>query len=178
MFHLIHPALVHFSVAFLIFGAACEAWALMTDRAAAARFGERMIILGVLSLALSIASGYVAANTVTLTGEGQRLLDLHERNAWFVVGAFVAALFWKGWVRGTLPKTQRPLYALLLLAAVALTAYSAYLGGKLVYIEGVGVRLGALPLLPAAVAVRQRTPRMARRACPAICGFSRSRRTE
>ena len=111
------------------------------DREAAARFGQRLVILGVLSLALTIASGYVASNVVALTAEGQRLLDLHERNAWFVVGAFVSALFWKGWVRGELPRGQRLLYALLLLAAVGLTVYSAFLGGQLVYVEGVGVRL-------------------------------------
>lgn len=139
MFHLIHPALVHFSVAFLIFGALSEAWGLLTDRPAAARFGGRLVILGVLSLALTIASGYVAANTVLLSPEGQRLLDAHENNAWLVAGVYVAALFWKAWLQGDLPRNQRAFYALFLIAAAGLTAYSALLGGEMVYLHGVGV---------------------------------------
>jgi uncharacterized membrane protein len=143
MFHLVHPALVHFSIAFLIFGGLAEAWGLLTGRDGAARFGGRLVVIGVLSLALTIASGYVAANTIPLTAEGQRLLDLHERNAWFVVGAFVVALFWKAWGQGELPHLQRPLYVVLLLLAVGLTLYSAFLGGQMVYLEGAGVKLGA-----------------------------------
>jgi len=140
MLHLFHPALVHFSVAFLIFGALCEAWGLLALRPAAASFGGKLVVVGVLSLTLTVLSGYVAANSVSLTPEAQRLLDAHELNAWLVAGVYMAALFWKGWVRGELPREQRVLYALLLIAAAGLTAYSALLGGEMVYLHGAGVR--------------------------------------
>ena len=97
------------------------------------------MLLGVVSLAATLFSGYVAANIVELTPEGQRLLAAHERNAWFVCGAFVALVFWKGWVQGELPEGHRWPYALLLVAAAALTAYSALLGGEMVYLHGIGV---------------------------------------
>ena len=74
MYHLIHPTFIHFSLAFLIFGGLCEAWGLLTGREASARFGGQLVVLGVVSLAFTILSGYVAANTIPLTVEGQRLL--------------------------------------------------------------------------------------------------------
>ena len=140
MMHLFHPALVHFSVAFLITGAVAEAWGLLRRKARVARFGAALLVLGTVSLIPTVLSGYVAANTVDPSPDGRALLDAHERNAWFVLALFTILLFWKGWFRGQLPEGQRVLYAGLLIGAALLTTYSALLGGEMVYLLGVGVR--------------------------------------
>ena len=140
MLHLIHPALVHFSVSLLILGGAVEAWALLTRRDAPARFGGILVVCGTVSLLPTIVAGYLAANTIELPSAAGPVLEAHERNGLFLIGLFVGAQFWKGWFRGELPRGQRPFYALLLIAGVALAAYSALLGGELVYYLGVGVR--------------------------------------
>lgn len=142
MLHLIHPALVHFSVAFLVFGGLCEAVGLLTDRDRPARFGSILVLIGTLSLLPTIVSGYLAANTLDLGEEGMRVLDAHERNAFVLFGVFLLAHLWKGWVGGRLDRTQGRLYAVLLLAGVLLTAYGALLGGEMVYRLGVGVGAG------------------------------------
>jgi uncharacterized membrane protein len=140
MFHLFHPALVHFAVAFLIGGGLCEAWGLLGRRPAVERFGGTLVLIGTISLVPVLFSGYLAANSVDLTAQGAEVLGVHETTAWLISAVFVAALFWKGWCRGEIPATQRRFYALLLLAAVLLTGYGALLGGELVYVHAVGVR--------------------------------------
>lgn len=138
--YLFHPALVHFSVAFLISGAACELAGLMLRRPAFARVGGRLVLAGTASLVPTIVSGYLAANTVELSPEAARILESHETNGLILAGLYVACLFWKAAFRGTVPQGQRVLYAVVLAAGVLLTAYSAWLGGRMVYGEGTGVR--------------------------------------
>ena len=139
MLHLLHPAFVHFSVAFLIFGGLCESLGLLLGRAAAVRLGQVGVVVGTISLLPTLYTGYLAANVVGLSPAARRTLDLHELNGWLVLGLYVALLFWKAWNRGELPQRQRALYAAALLVGVALAAVSAFLGGELVYIHGVGV---------------------------------------
>jgi len=139
MLHLFHPAMVHFAVAFLIVGGVGEAWGMLAGRERLARFAGVLVVIGTTSLIPTIVTGYLAANTVELGDAARPVLDAHERNGIFLLGVFVAALFWKGWNRGEIPRTQRPWYAILLLVGVLLAVYSALLGGDLVYNKGVGV---------------------------------------
>jgi uncharacterized membrane protein len=139
MLHLIHPGLVHFSVSLLILGGSVEAWALLAQRDGAGRFGGLLVTLGTISLLPAIVSGYLAANTVQTSTEAGRVLEAHETNGLLLIGLFVVAQFWKGWFRGDVPPGQRPFYAGLLIIGVLLAAYSAYLGGELVYGHGVGL---------------------------------------
>jgi uncharacterized membrane protein len=139
MLHLFHPAMVHFAVAFLIVGGVGEAWGMLAGRERLARFAGVLVVIGTTSLIPTIVTGYLAANTVELGDAARPVLDAHERNGIFLLGVFVAALFWKGWNRGEIPRAQRPWYAILLLVGVLLAVYSALLGGDLVYNKGVGV---------------------------------------
>jgi len=139
LLHLIHPALVHFSVAFLVVGGLSEAWGLLRDHPRSERFGATLLLIGTLSLLPTIVSGYLAANSVSVGAPAKAVLDGHESNGLLVLGLFVGAHFWKGWSGGKLGPLQRKLYAVLLLIGVLLAAYSALLGGELVYGAGVGV---------------------------------------
>jgi len=137
--HLVHPVLVHFAIAFLVAGAAVEVWGLLAGREAPVRFGGTLVLLGTLALLPTIVAGYLAANGLDLTAEQVLRVESHERSGLLLLAPFVAALFWKGWFRGTVPRRYGPFYAALLFAGLALAAYTAYLGGELVYGMGVGV---------------------------------------
>jgi len=56
-----------------------------------------------------------------------------------LLAVFLIATFWKGWDRGRVRESNRPLYAVWILCGVALAAVVAWLGGELVYGHGVGV---------------------------------------
>lgn len=139
MLHLIHPAFVHVSVAFLLVGGACEAAGLLARRAGLVRFGSTLVVAGTVSLVPTVVSGFLAQNSVEVPAPAAAVLQRHERLGLTILGVFLVALLWRAWGRGTLPDAQRPLYAGWLLLGVALVAWEAFLGGEMVYRFGVGV---------------------------------------
>ena len=141
MLHLIHPILVHFSVALLVVGASSEAWGLLRRSERPHSFGAALVLAGTISLVPTIAAGFLAVNSVSLTSWSEPVAGRHEQTGLLVLAAFLASQFWKGWVGGRIPESQRVAYAALLIAGVALVVYGAFLGGELVYVHGVGVAL-------------------------------------
>lgn len=139
MWHLIHPACVHFSLASIVAGGALECWGIIRAGESAERRGSWLLLFGLITLVPTIASGYLARNTVEMPLGAVATFGDHERNGWILLAALFATQFWKGWCGGRLPDSVRPLYAMLIVGVVLLAAYSGWLGGRLVYGFGVGV---------------------------------------
>lgn len=139
--HLLHPALVHFAIAFLVAGGLAESVGILARRERAERFGSVLVVLGTLALVLSVASGFLALNVVTLPPGSEDAMGAHERMGLVLLGTFLTLALWKGWHQGRIPEPQRPLYAVTLLGGVGMVLGAAWLGGVVVYGHGVGVRL-------------------------------------
>jgi uncharacterized membrane protein len=137
--HLIHPVVVHVTVAFLIVGGLIEAYGIAKRRHGAERFGGLLVVLGTASLVPAIAAGFLAENSLTLTPTGAEAVGDHERLGLMVFGVFVPLLLMKAWGRGRPPEGWRGFYAAGLLVGVGITAAAAYHGGFMVYELGVGV---------------------------------------
>jgi uncharacterized membrane protein len=139
MLHLFHPALVHFSVAFLIVGGCAEIFGALAGRDATRRWGATLVLVGLVSLVPTIASWHLAANTLAIPQASHSLLEAHERTGWILLGLLLAAQFWKAWCGGRVPDRLRWIYLTVLAAAVLLVAYGAWLGGRMVFDRGIGV---------------------------------------
>ena len=139
MLHLIHPVLVHATVAFLVVGGLVEAYGIGRRREATERFGGTLVLLGTVSLVPAILAGFLAENSLTLSAAGEEAVDDHERLGLLVLGVFVPLLMMKAWGRGRPPERWRALYAAGLLVGVAIAVGAAYVGGVMVYELGVGV---------------------------------------
>lgn len=137
--HLVHPACVHFTIAFLVAGGIAEAWGAVSGRAGMERFGGMLVLLGSACLLVTIVTGFVAANTVDLPARAAGAMELHERMGLALGALFLVALAWKGWARGQIPERQKTAYAMLLAVGVTLVLGTAWMGGRLVYGEGIGV---------------------------------------
>ena len=137
--HLIHPVLVHFSVAFLVVGGAVEAIGILRRLPVWQRMGSTASLLGVGFLVATVASGFLAANSVPLPADAYADLEDHERAGLILMGGWLLLVLWKAWHRGTLPETQAKPFAAIVMIAVVFTLWVAYLGGHLVYHLGVGV---------------------------------------
>ena len=142
-YHLLHPALVHFAVAFLAAGAGAEGWGILARREAVERFGSVLVPVGTLLLLPTVATGWLAANTVDLPPGASADLARHETFGLATAVWFLGLLFWRGWEGGTIGGSRRVAYALLVLAGAVLVTATAFLGGELVYGHAVGV--GGLP---------------------------------
>lgn len=139
MLHLVHPVLVHFTVAFLVTGGLCEAFGIFRGNERVERFGGALVVIGALVLVPTVATGFLAQNTITPPPGSTPALEQHERFAIIALGVFLVTMLWKGWDRGRVRESNRAMYAVLLLVAVAVLLWVAYLGGRLVYEFGVGV---------------------------------------
>lgn len=139
MLHLIHPVIVHLTVAFLIVGGLVEAFGIVGRREGAEKFGGILVVIGIASLVPAIAAGYLAANVVTLSPAVAEALREHERLGLLAFGVFVPLLLMKAWGRGRPPEGWRGFYAVVLLVGVGLVVATAYHGGFMVYELGVGV---------------------------------------
>jgi uncharacterized membrane protein len=137
--HLVHPVLVHFTIAFLVVGGLVEAYGIAAKRERAERFGGALTVLGTIALVPTIVAGFLAENTLPLNGAAASTVDDHERLGLIVLGIFVPLLVVKAWGRGRPPERWRGLYAAGLIAGVAAAAATAYVGGLMVYRLGVGV---------------------------------------
>lgn len=139
MLHLIHPVLVHATLAFLIVGGLVEAYGIVRRREGAERFGGISVVIGTVSLVPTIVAGFLAENSLTLRPAGREAVDDHERLGLLVLGVFVPLLLMKAWGRGRPPERWRGLYAAGLLVGIGLAAAAGYIGGLMVYELGVGV---------------------------------------
>jgi uncharacterized membrane protein len=136
--HLLHPALVHFSVAFLIAGGTCEAWGIFGRRAGLERFGATLIVAGTLSLLPTIVAGLLAKNSIVVAPDAAGDLELHERLGFTLAAVLLLSQFWKAWRGGRLHGSERAGYVALVLLGLGLVVAVAWVGAEMVYEHGVG----------------------------------------
>lgn len=139
MLHLLHPAAVHFTIALLVLGGVGESLGILTRRDGLERYSGKMTLLGTVSLLPTVVTGLLAQNVLDPPETVRTLLGVHERVGLLVLGTFLALALWKAWDRGRVPEGQRTAFAVALLAAVALALYGAFLGGEMVFGNGLGV---------------------------------------
>lgn len=131
----VHPATVHFPIAFLVGAVALDLYAWWRGRADLARIATGLMAAGVLAGVVAAASGAVAFFTVPAhTAEAHRLMYWHLGIMAGAVTAFTAAALAR---RRNAPPPVRARAAGLFGVSVLLAG--AYLGGRLVYRGGAGV---------------------------------------
>jgi uncharacterized membrane protein len=130
----IHPALVHLPLTLLPLAVAADLAGQISDNSKLCDFGQKAIGLASLSALDAAASGLVAGEEVNAEGASRDMLMAH-RNLNFV--ATVVTMSMAVWRSGQ--RRPNALYLGAGLAGVGVVAYTAYLGGKLVYDKGIGV---------------------------------------
>ena len=131
----IHPALVHFPIAFLIGGVALDLFGLGSETATTT--ATYLLIAGLATGAIAAVAGVVAYYTVP----GNHTAEAHQRVYWHIwtIVAAVVLLTVVCFVRWQHPSVVSPLIRGLGLVAVVIMAVGAYIGGGLVYQGGLGI---------------------------------------
>jgi uncharacterized membrane protein len=145
----LHPMLVHFPIALTLAGTGLLAWGLVKNRPEMTRAALVVFLLdGALALPTYL-TGQVARAVMEDAGSFARalpLLDRHENLGLTSAAALTALALLSGialWKRRE-TEARRPWGLLAFaLACCALVALTAFQGGRLVFKEGVGVRVAA-----------------------------------
>lgn len=129
-----HPAMVHLPIALLPLAVGADAVGRMTDNEALQSFGQKAIGVAAVGAVGSAVTGLIAGEEVNVEGASQDMLITH-RNLNFIATVVATSMaLWR-------VNHRKPSAAYLGVGAVGVgvLAYTAYLGGKLVYDVGVGV---------------------------------------
>jgi uncharacterized membrane protein len=130
-----HPAVVHFPIAFLPLSLGADALGRLTGDYAFLEMGRRTMPLAAASAVNAAVFGLIAQEAVHAEGQAHDLLVTHRTlNAGLV--ALTAALAAKR-LRSNRPSLG---YLAVGLAAIGMMGYSAYLGGRMAYAHGIGVK--------------------------------------
>jgi uncharacterized membrane protein len=131
----IHPALVHYPIAFLPTALAADALGRATGSRTLSQVGRWGMALAAGSAAVSAVAGLLAQEASRFDEETRDLLVTHRTLNLAVVG--LAA-----WMAVHRARAERPGAGYLAAGAagVGVMAYSAYLGGHMVYEHGVGIK--------------------------------------
>lgn len=130
----VHPSLVHFPLALLPLSVGADLLGRLTGSDALLEIGRRTMPLAAGSAVVAGAAGLMAQTEVEADGEALEMLKTHRTlNLGLVTVASAMAAYRSGRERPSVG------YLAMGLAGLATMAYSAYLGGAMVYHEGVGV---------------------------------------
>ena len=131
----IHPAVVHFPIAFLLGGVVLDLFGRHSEAAVAA--ATYLFLAGLATAAVAAATGVVSYYTVP----GNHTEQAHRRIYWHI-GAMVTAVVMFAvvcFVHWQHPSVVSPAIRGLGLAAAAILIFGGYVGGKLVYQGGLGI---------------------------------------
>ena len=129
-----HPALVHLPIALLPLAVGADMAGSVTGSDSVLSFGQKAICIAAAGAVASAVTGLIAGEEVNVKGASQDMLITH-RNLNFIATVVATGMaIWR-------VNHRKPTAAYLGIGAagVGIMAYTAYLGGKLVYNVGVGV---------------------------------------
>ena len=138
----LHPALAHFAMAFPFFLALLEVMYLLKGRPPDLIEGTSVFITSaaVVSATLSGTYAHNLMYDLPISAEAESLLHTHENFGLLLAGVFGLLLLLR-LVYVFLPnRTLRYVFLILLLVSLPLVLYQGFMGGRLVYDFGVGVR--------------------------------------
>jgi uncharacterized membrane protein len=131
----VHPSIVHFPLALLPAAVAADLLGRVTGSETLRGMGRVLMPVAAATAAVTAVTGLVAQEEVAVDGVAEELLVTHRNLNHSLVTLSTALAAWR-------LRTERPGagYLALALAGLGAMSYSAYLGGKMVYEHGVGVR--------------------------------------
>jgi uncharacterized membrane protein len=136
----LHPAVVHFPIALAVVGAFAEVAYQFVRRPWIKWFGPILLTLALAGSGVAYFSGQAVHDKAEAQGVPNPAIEKHETSCVWALCALGLATLLSWAVR---PRGKAIwLSALIAIAAMALTLYTGYLGGELVYVHGAG-RVGA-----------------------------------
>jgi uncharacterized membrane protein len=129
-----HPALVHLPIALLPLAVGADLLGRATGNQALLSFGQKAICVAAIGAMGAVASGLIAGEEVNVEGESREMLITHRNLNLIATLAATAMAVWR-----TTHRRPSAVYLGAGAAGIGIVAYTAYLGGKLVYDTGVGV---------------------------------------
>jgi len=138
--YLIHPILVHFTIALFSLSVLFDILGKLTKKEgfhAAAWFN---LLFGSLSVIATVIFGKIAESGAPHTDTGHELIEIHETIGFIVMGIILILAIWRIILKGKLPLKGLVIYLVVAVLGVGLMFVGGYYGGEMVYTHGYGVK--------------------------------------
>jgi uncharacterized membrane protein len=136
----LHPAIVHFPIALLLVAALFAVISLFEKDGFFKKVAFWNLLLGVIGAMIAVVTGLVEEQTLVHDEEVHQILVKHKFNGLAVMIFSQILLIWY-WVRkNKLGRVEYILWTSLLAIGTAMVIYQGFLGGKMVFDKGAGVK--------------------------------------
>jgi uncharacterized membrane protein len=135
-----HPAIVHFPIALLSIAALFAVISLFRKKDFFREVAFWNLLLGVIGAIAAALTGLIDEQNLTHNEEIHKILVKHKFTGFSILILSFALLTWL-WVRkNKLGKSEYILWVLFLVLGTAMVSYQGYLGGRMVFEQGAGVK--------------------------------------
>lgn len=132
----IHPIVVHFVIAMVLFGVLCDIIGYFTKNTRLYEVGWWNMVFATVSIFIAIIFGQIEAGLATPYAAAAGDLNLHTLLGWSLSGILAAITAWRYIIRlqnpDSLPKAYMGMNAIL----TVIVLFQVYLGDKLVWVYG------------------------------------------
>jgi len=136
----LHPAVVHFAIGLFTASVILDIIGFSTKREYFNSAGWLNLTLAVVASLVSVLTGFLAEDSVIVTKEAHRLMEIHETLGLVVLGIAAILMIWRLFNQGPLSNRQIPFYIIIAVAGLLFLLASGHYGGEMVYEYGVGVK--------------------------------------
>lgn len=132
----IHPIVVHFVIAMVLFAFICDITGLLTRNYKLYEVSWWNMFVATISIFIAIIFGQIEAGLSMAYDAVQPVLNLHTIIGWSLSGVIAAATAWRYVIRSNNPKKLPLPYLGLGLVLTGMVFFQVYLGDKLVWVYG------------------------------------------
>lgn len=136
----IHPIIVHCPIALITLALFCELLEIIFKKKDFGIVVKWSLLFGAIGALFAFGSGVLAARIVEHNEEIHQVMEHHASAALVVVITSIVLTIWRFLPAENLFNRFRYIFTILLIVLVIFLARAGYLGGKLVYGYGLGVK--------------------------------------
>lgn len=140
MVNTFHPLFVHFPIALLIVSGIIALIDLLKGNNQLKKIVLWNLIFALISSIFTISSGFFDANAIPHNEVIHEIMEVHEKIG---ISLFAVTFILTMWIIiriSKMTKLENLLFVIILWMAMALVSYNSFLGGKMVYDNGAGIK--------------------------------------
>ena len=135
----IHPLFVHFPIALLLASSAFYFLGALFRKESLLEAGKWTLYTGAVGAVLTAWTGYEASQTVSHGGGMHQMMMTHQYLGFAVLGISLVLSAWVFFSKANIPVKGKPAFLLALVVLAAVLIQGADFGGRMVFLNGVGV---------------------------------------
>ena len=140
MVNTFHPLFVHFPIALLIVSGIIALIDLLKANEQLKKIILWNLIFALISFIFTISLGFIDANAIPHNEIIHKIMEVHEKIGILLFAITFILTMWLIIRISKMAKLENLLFVILLWFAMALVSYNGYLGGKMVYDNGAGIK--------------------------------------